>query len=118
MRKIPIPWIQELGGNDAYDMFYGAPAVILVAARPEAVSPLADACAAIQNMLLAAESLGLGSCWIGFAKFYFTVPGRLERAGIPEGYEVQYGVALGYRPDGLVLRPPARKRQPGYAVIR
>ncbi|MCX6559483.1 MAG: nitroreductase [Candidatus Aminicenantes bacterium] len=118
MRTIPVPWIAELGKNEKFQMFYGAPAVVFVSARKDAVSPLADVCAAIQNMLLASESLGIGSCWIGFAKFYFTGPDRLAQLGIPESHEVHYGVALGFRPDGLVLNPPDRKFEHFYRIIR
>jgi nitroreductase len=118
MRMIPIPWIAELGNNEKFDMFYAAPAVVFVAARKDAVSPTADVCAAIQNMLLAAESLGLGSCWIGFAKFYFTSSDRRTRLGIPEDYEMHYGVALGYRPDGFVPNPRTRKYENSYRIIK
>ena len=118
MRTIPVPWIAELGKNEKFRMFYGAPAVVFVAARKDAVSPFADACAAIQNMLLAAESLGVGSCWIGFAKFYFAGPEQLARLGIPESHEVHYGVALGFRPDGLVLSPPDRNFEQFYRIVR
>jgi nitroreductase len=79
-----------------------------VAAKKGAVSPLADVRAAIENMLIAAESLGIGSCWIGFVKFCFTGPDRLKRFGIPEDYEVHYGIVLGLKPDGLSLTPPAK----------
>ncbi len=118
MRMIPIPWIVELGKNSGYNIFYEAPTVIIVAARKDAVSPLADVCAAIENMLIAAESLGLGSCWIGFAKFYFSSEERTRKLGIPEGYEVHYAVSLGYKPDGLELNPPQKKYERYFNIIR
>lgn len=46
--------------------FYGAPVVILVIAKGH--TALFDGCAMIENMLNAATSLGLGSCWIHRAK--------------------------------------------------
>lgn len=118
MRKVPVDWIAELGRNDKYHIFYNAPTVIIVAARRDAVSPLPDACAAIENMLVAAESLGIGSCWMGFAAFYFTGPEQYRKLGIPEGYEVHYGIALGYKPDKLKLNPPQRKREKDFHVMR
>ena len=95
-----------------------APTVVIVASRRNAVSPLADACAAIQNMLLAAESLSLGSCWIGFVRYHFQNPAAYARLGIPEGYEVQYGVALGFRPDGPAPKPPVPKPETRWRIIR
>lgn len=64
-------------GNAAGQRFVGeAPAVIVVCARPQQSSAvygergeklycLQDTAAAIQNILLAAASLGLSSCWVG-----------------------------------------------------
>jgi nitroreductase len=109
MQKIPVDWIANLGRNEKFNIFYNAPTVVLVAGRKDAISPVPDACAAIQNMLIAAESLHLGSCWIGFAHFYFSSPERLQSIGIPDGYAVHFGVALGNRPEGFSANRPARK---------
>jgi nitroreductase len=109
MQKMPVGWIADLGQNSEYHIFYHAPTVVVVAARTDAISPVPDACAAIQNMLIAAESLGVGSCWMGFARFYFTSEEARRRIGLPEGYEVHYAVALGIRPDDLQLEPPQKK---------
>ncbi len=109
MQTMPVDWIAELGRNAAYHIYYNAPTVVLVAARKDAVSPVPDACAAIQNVLLAAESLGVGSCWIGFARFYFNSEEARRRIGLPEGYEVHYAVSLGYKADGAQPQPPQRK---------
>ncbi|MBP7460922.1 MAG: nitroreductase family protein [Candidatus Delongbacteria bacterium] len=117
MSQIPIDWIAELGRNEAFHVFYHAPTIILVAARKDAVSPLADACACIQNMMIAAESLNLGSCWIGFATFFFSDPAHNRIVDLPDGYEVQYGVALGYKPEGSKSNPPAAKYPKFYHII-
>jgi nitroreductase len=108
----------SMGNNKALNLYYKAPTVILVSGKKEAIAPLVDASAAIQNMLIAAESLGIGACWIGFAKFYFTGPDQYRKLGIPEGYEVLYGVSLGYKPEGPVAKPPARKNEKFYNVIK
>ena len=52
-------------------IFPKAPTVIIVSARKDAVTPIPDCSAAVQNMLLSAESMDIESCWIGFAKFHF-----------------------------------------------
>lgn len=118
MRRASVDWIAELGRNEKYHIFYNAPTVVLVAARRDAISPVPDVSAAIENMLIAAESLGIASCWMGFARFYFTGAEQCRKFGIPEGYEVHYGVALGYKPEKLKLNPPQRKRDKSYHVIR
>jgi nitroreductase len=53
--------------------------------------------AAIENMLLAAESLDIGSCWIGLARYYFTLADEVAKLKLPEGYEPCYAVTLGYK---------------------
>jgi nitroreductase len=118
MRKAPVDWMIAMGSNEALNIYYKAPTVIIVAGKKDAISPLVDACAAIQNILIAAESLGIGACWIGFAKFYFTGPDRYRKLGIPESYEVHYGVALGYKPEGPAAKPPARKYEKYFHVIK
>jgi nitroreductase len=118
MQKVSIDWIANLGKNEKFNIFYNAPTVVLVAARKDAVSPVPDACAAIQNMVIAAESLQIGSCWIGFAHFYFSSPERLKSIGIPDGFAVHFGVALGYRPEGFTANRPVRKYEKYHHVIK
>jgi nitroreductase len=118
MKMAPVDWVAAAGANEKFHIFYNAPTAVIVATRKDAVAPLADACAAIQNMLLAAESLSIGSCWIGFVRFYFQNPDAYAQLGIPEGYEVQYGVALGYKPDGPAAHPPVRKQKRGWRIIK
>ncbi|HTY13439.1 MAG TPA: nitroreductase family protein [Candidatus Omnitrophota bacterium] len=117
MCKIPVDWMAAIGKNKNVHIYHHAPTVIIVSSRKNAVSPLPDACAAIENMLIAAESMGLGSCWIGFTKFYFNGPESYRKLEIPEGYEVHYGVALGYKPQGIAQKPPERKSEP-YRIIK
>jgi len=90
-------WVRSMGRNKLFHLFYHAPAVIVVSMRKDAMSPMVDCSAAIENMLLAAESLDIGSCWIGLARYYFSIKEELPRLKIPEGYEPCYAVALGYK---------------------
>lgn len=90
-------WVKEMGRNKALHILYNAPAVIVVSMRKDAMSPLVDCSAAIENMLLAAESLDIGSCWIGLARYYFSIKDEVSRLNIPGGYEPCYAVTLGYK---------------------
>lgn len=117
MQKMPVEWMANAGRVAQYNIYYRAPTVLIVCARKDAISPIPDVCAAIENMILAAQSLGLGSCWIGFTKFYFTEEARYRKLGIPEGYEVHYGLSLGL-PLGKAPQAPARKYDPQFHLIR
>ena len=53
------------------DPFYGAPVVIVVLANKNMPTYIYDGSLVMENMMLAANSLGLGSCWIHRAKEEF-----------------------------------------------
>lgn len=94
------------------DGFFGAPTVIAVLSSPEILHTYQlDAMASVENMLLAAESLGLGAACISRAKDEFeTEYGRnlMKQFGIPDHYVGVEHVILGYR-DGEVAKTLPRK---------
>lgn len=56
---------------------------------------LEDGCAAVQNLLLAAAALGVGTCWVaGDKKAY--APRVVEKVGAPTGTKLVALVAVGY----------------------
>jgi len=99
-------WKEE--GRDR--LFHGAPAAILVGMKPGASCPAEDALMASQNILLAAHSMGLGSCLIGFAVEALRRDRRIkDYLGIPENERIYAVIALGY-PRGDFMRPAGRKK--------
>lgn len=50
--------------NTSADPYYGAPTLVLVFAPQEAKNAVQDASCVLENMMLAAHALGVGSCWI------------------------------------------------------
>ena len=83
------------------NMFRGAPNLICVCAPADGGFNL-DAGLLGENMMLAAQSLGLGTCiQTGPVRFLLTNDKAkffLERLDIPEGYKLLYVIAVGY-PD-------------------
>lgn len=51
-----------------FNLFYGAPCLVIICARPPSRQATEDCCLAAQNLMLAAYAQGLGSCWIGFVR--------------------------------------------------
>lgn len=82
--------------------------LIIVSGNKNALSPKVDYSAAIQNMLLAAESLNIGSVWIGLITFFLKLEDEVRKLGVPEGYEPYYGVALGYKSLNKEIIAPKR----------
>lgn len=97
MLKSETDWMRAMGANESFHVFHGAPVVVVVSMRKNALSPLVDCSAAIENMLLAAESLDIGSCWIGLARFWFSMKDEVARLNLPGGYEPCYAVTFGYK---------------------
>jgi nitroreductase/NAD-dependent dihydropyrimidine dehydrogenase PreA subunit len=87
----------ELYGRDR--LFHGATAVIVVATKPGSPCPLEDAMLATQNILLAAHSMGLGTCLIGFAVEAIKYDPSIQQfLAIPAAETVCSVIAIGY-PD-------------------
>lgn len=100
-------YCQEKLGRDPY---YGAPAMILVFGKKDAIAPLCDASLAIENMLLAAASLGLGTCWIHCVNDLFREESAAAEWGVPAGYRPVGSVAIGLSAGA---RPEAKPRAAG-----
>jgi len=60
--------------DPAFDIFYGAPALVVISARAQELWIVEDCAMAAENLMLAAYSEGLGTCWIGFAQGYLNTP--------------------------------------------
>lgn len=91
---------QELAKNENYDIFYKAPTTIIISGESSAPCPREDCAAASENMILTANSLGIGSCWIGLITYLFLsekVGEYTKKLGIPEGYAPYYAITLGYK---------------------
>jgi nitroreductase len=89
-------------------VWHGAPTVILILADMRSPgSPMLDAGIAGQNMVLAAHSMGLGTCWVSFAKLLETSRKYKKLLELGHPYRFASSIALGYPrgvPDGFVPR--------------
>lgn len=107
------PVMKERAKDPAFDATFGAPAVLIVAAPPQGVS---DACLLTENMVLAAQSLGLGTCISGSIAMAFQgEKGKtlLKKLGVPEGCGAVCGVTLGEPAEA----PEAKPREKKYTII-
>lgn len=97
--------------KDFKNMFRNAPNVIVIA-TPKGQGQI-DAGLMGGNMVIAAKSLGLGTCCLGgpvqFVKNDPSAKSYLEKLDLPDGYEIAYMIAVGY-PDE---QPQAKPRDMG-----
>lgn len=108
-KQMAIEGIRELGNNENFNCLYNAPTLVIVSGDEKAPVPLdADCAAAAENMLLAAESIGIGSCWIFFVMMAFNSSQGsefLKILKIPECYKPYYAVVLGYKKNAAINVP-------------
>ena len=86
-------------GNPEADPFYGAPTVLIVLADKSRPTYLYDGSCVMDNLLNAAQAVGLGACWIHRAKEEFeSEEGKelLKSLGITGEYEGIGHCILGY----------------------
>lgn len=88
------------------NMFRNAPTVVFIASK--AGSGQVDCGLLGENMILAAQSLGLGSCCLGGPIAFLkseAAAAYLQRLDFPEGYEVQYAIGMGFPDESPAAKP-------------
>ncbi len=120
-------WIDRLcrlnaeiaGAPQGFDVFYGAPVVIVVAADASSPDALKDGSLCIGNMLNAAYALGLGARWINRADGMLEdEAGRelLKEAGYEGNYIGVGNVIVGHPKNGFPQ--PVEHKKDYYCIIR
>ena len=79
-----------------FDMFYHAPALIIVMARSASAQDAEDCCLAAQNLMLAARDMGIGSCCIGLSRPWLNLDETKKELGIPAAFQIVVPIVLGY----------------------
>lgn len=106
--------------NSAYlphpnpDPFYGAPAVLIVLGNKSVPTYLYDGSLVMGNMMLAAHSMGIGSCWIHRAKETFEdEEGKelLKELGIEGDFEGIANCIIGYPATENNTIPPRNENR-------
>ncbi len=93
MDKQVVPFIEE-----GSCVFYGAPVLIVVTQdKSHPKSKLVDIGCAVENIVLAAQGKGLGTCVIALILMFENI--IREHLAIPDSMDIVVGIALGY-PDG------------------
>ena len=101
---------EVMGSNT--DPYYGAPVVILVLADGSASTYVEDGSCVLENMMLAAHALGLGTVWVHREREIFdSESGKdlLREWKLPETLRGVGAIALGY-PVQEAGQPAARKQ--------
>ncbi len=98
----------EIGNRVGTDPFYNAPVVCVVLADKNRGARVYDGSCVLENMMLEASSLGIGSCWIHRAKEEFETEEWkqfLKDLGVEGEYEGIGHCILGYPDMEPVCKP-------------
>lgn len=96
MHPVPIQVMRKIADGE-FMVFHRAPTVILLLIDKHGVGvPAVDIGIVGTNIVMAAESQGLGTCWVGFSKMLNGSKEWRERLGIDERFEVSEAICVGY----------------------
>ncbi len=100
---------RELLAEAAFDVFYGAPLLVIVCAQPDPLEPVEQCFLAAQNLMLAAHARGLGTCCIGWALPLVSLPEVKAKLGIPKDATPAIPIVIGWpaeTPEAPPRNPP------------
>ncbi len=93
-------------------LMWHAPVLAMVHSTADAPVAEVSCTYAAANMMLAATSLGLGTCIVGFLNMPMLIdPGFMSVLGLPEGHVLRVGMAVGH-PARRYLRSVVRREPP------
>lgn len=93
--------------NSKFSVFNHANTLLLIYGDTESHWYVYDCTLAAGNIMLAAHSMGIGSCWIGFAEHALNTKEFKEKYGVPEKYKLVCTLSMGYMKTKLPA--PIRK---------
>jgi nitroreductase len=98
-----------LASDPGFNIFYDAPVLVLIFSRPGMDSPEFGCALAAENMMLAARSLDIGSCWVGMGAIIGSDREMMREIGVPEDHRLMSQVIFGY-PAKKEIEVPERNR--------
>ena len=100
---------QILLTDPRFQIFYRAPALVLIAAHTPGPWVVEDCTLAAENLMLAAYAGGLGSCWIGFAQGYLNSPAGKTSLAMPATWTAIAPIIVGHPKSAS---PPVPRKTP------
>jgi nitroreductase len=94
--------------DPTFDIFYHAPALIVICTTSEIPWAVEDCALAAENLMLAACAAGLGTCWIGFAQGFLGTPEGKAALKLPLAYKPIAPIIVGH-PKSAPVSVPRRE---------
>jgi len=107
LHPVPVTVMSTIA-DGRFAVFHRAPTVILLLMDKRGVgTPEIDIGICGTNIVLAAQSLGLGTCWVGFSKLLNQSREWCARLGVEPPFEITEAITVGYpigEPTRLIAR--------------
>lgn len=103
----PVEAVREMAQDPDFDPFWGAPCVIFISGGGSEWA-VTDCANAATTMVLAAQAMGLNTCYLSGFLDGFRDRELQKKVGVPEGYEPFYALALGYGNEEPYPRSPRK----------
>ncbi|HUO88743.1 MAG TPA: nitroreductase family protein [Rhizomicrobium sp.] len=110
-----IDHMREMLSDPKYDIFYGAPALVVISAPAGSRWAVEDCALAAENLMLAAHEMKLGTCWIGFAQEWLATPEGHRAISLDESYAPVAPIIVGHVAAAM---PKVDRRAPKVNWIR
>ena len=107
---LPTHHFEEMLANPEFQIFYHAPALILICAVGDDAWGQIACTLAAQNLMLAAHGKGLGSCWIGFAQGWLETAAGRAALDLPANWTPVAPIIVGH-PAAAASAPPRTKAE-------
>ncbi len=107
------PEAKERFADENASVFFHAPTLLVVAYDTTQYWGQSDCGMLVQNILLAAESMNIGSCAVGCCRDYINSPKGadfVKSLNLPENYVVYLTVTLGYKDETPDAKPRDDKK--------
>lgn len=99
LHPVPVAAVAAIA-QGRFTVFHHAPTVVLLLMDRRGVgSPEVDIGVVGSHIVMAAQSHGLGSCWVGFSKFLMGSPELKAQLGVEPPFEIAEAICLGYPMD-------------------
>ena len=99
---------EKMGKKGKARACYGAPCLIFIAYDPSYDMSQVDCGLLGENIVLAAQSMGLGTCCLGqVTRYIMSEDGKdlFKKLEIPETHKILYAIALGYPDEAPAAKP-------------
>ena len=100
---------KEILSDPNFDIFYDSSTLIIIYSTSGGTQTAINCSLAAENLMLAAHSQGLGTCWIGFSVAFLNSDEFKKEHGIPDQYTAIAPIVVGYpsyQPESYARKEP------------